>query len=1339
MVCRAALAMNTMRVLRQTAIWLVLAVECAQAQVTVADKFSSSVNYITNGVAGTIWDGVYLGSGSIANATGTDGVAPGTVSVADANITAAGTLSVTSLNTDWENAADDGFLLFKVITGDFDMSVLVVTPFNSNAYNLAGLMVRAFGEGGAPNPNNAENSFLWARFNEFGIANMLKNNVNGVKTDTGEGAYPNTNYWLRITRAGNNFTLFQRGPSTAAWTNVATLSRADLAGLPLEVGIEQAVFAGGASLPARFANFSLTVSNQTAGTTPTADADLLIATNADGGATLSWLPGSGSGSVVVMWTGNAAIQEAPANGTVYTGSANYGSGSSFPAMSYYVVYSGAGTNVTVYNLTGGTTYHAAAFSYSGSGRSLTYTHAAATGSVTMPLRSISEAVVLSNADVYVNFTANPGQWYWLQYSDSLRPANWQNVGSLPTIATNFLMTLVHQGGAGANERFYRLTQLEPEFGVQTDDGAITSLVRNDDVTNTQYLSGSLGALTLNYGVNGVNWSTATTSPLSGATAAYSTSPDGTIHKANYQMTTGLNGPLVMESDFAMQQSYFTWTLGFTNLGASPVIVGDIAVQFPMNTASPQFTSSVFKHSVISGNGSFIFWMRNNSVGPYLLMTPDSGTPFEYWDSLGNSGSGYEAYIHSAVSGPLAEEQYPTVTNSNARWRLPNTSLTLPAGASTNYTLKFQWVNDYDGVRQALINEGKVDVHVVPGMTLPTNLFALIALNTTQQITSITAEFPDATQLQSAGANGPYQLYKVQFSQLGENMLTINYGIGQTMYLEFCVTESIETLFKKRASFLVSHQQWAGVTNWFDGLFADWNENDQVQNSPINYDTISGFVIYEVASDDAGESRPAYMGEKESVYPVQSEVSALDLYITNFVWPPGPTGGMQRKTNETYPYGVYGIDNWYELRQSDTLSLGRTYDYPHLVDMWLSMYKVTRYNPQITTAWAATNYLEAAWGTAMALYTVAGAGPSTPGLMSEVVFPDLLDALHTEGMTNQEAQLRPYWESKVAFYATGNPNLFGSEYGFDSTGFEATEAFAKYAITHAGSDATMGSANRSLFLQETKNFMFTEVTANMFDRGFLETAYYHYGSDFRAGGSDNYCLSYMTQMGGWGLLDYALNYATNFPDYLRLGYGSFLAGWAVMNTGTPASDYGFWYHGSNNDGACGGGYEPQAYIETWLGQPTHRGPWYYSSEQNLGFCGAVRSAATVLADDPIFGRFCFGGAMQTNGNMTQIVPLDGIRRRFHALLTNGVAHLELQNDRFAETAPIVMQDDFSQISFQIESDNPAAHSVTLLLTMPIGGNYTINGANPVNLTAGQQAAISLSMPGGSTPQAFVISN
>jgi len=45
-------------------------------------------------------------------------------------------------------------------------------------------------------------------------------------------------------------------------------------------------------------------------------------------------------------------------------------------------------------------------------------------------------------------------------------------------------------------------------------------------------------------------------------------------------------------------------------------------------------------------------------------------------------------------------------------------------------------------------------------------------------------------------------------------------------------------------------------------------------------------------------------------------------------------------------------------------------------------------------------------------------------------------------------------------------------------------------------------------------------------------------------------------------------------------------------------------------------------------------------------------ATILADDPIFVRFCCGGAWQQAGGTNQVVPLDGVRRRFHAVLNTG---------------------------------------------------------------------------------------
>ena len=181
------------------------------------------------------------------------------------------------------------------------------------------------------------------------------------------------------------------------------------------------------------------------------------------------------------------------------------------------------------------------------------------------------------------------------------------------------------------------------------------------------------------------------------------------------------------------------------------------------------------------------------------------------------------------------------------------------------------------------------------MTLPTNLTARIALRTTQTINSIAAEFPATTQVTylgstNVGKNGTYQLYQVQFSKLGENELTIQYGAGKTTYLEFFVTEPVETLIKKRASFLVNTVQINDASKWYNSLYADLNLNDGVRVTPDNHDTLGNyFQVYEIASDDAGESRPAFMAEKLAAYPVQSEVTSLDNYIQHFVW-----GGLQRE-------------------------------------------------------------------------------------------------------------------------------------------------------------------------------------------------------------------------------------------------------------------------------------------------------------------------------------------------------------------------------------------------------------------------------------------------------------
>jgi len=879
-----------------------------------------------------------------------------------------------------------------------------------------------------------------------------------------------------------------------------------------------------------------------------------------------------------------------------------------------------------------------------------------------------------------------------------------------------------------------------QFELKIQAGAIVSLRHTYDQFDTEYITPGrrLGDAVITLRSPGGSWESVNTADLV-PTRMDATSPDGTSYRANYLITNSAGNALAVEMRFTIQEQAIFWTVTLHNAGNQPLEIGDLAFPFPMNSLFRRgrpATASVLKHSFISGHGSFMFWMRPNSVGPYLTMTLDDNTKLEYWDAQRRE---FRAYIFSAAAGAIAREH-------GTRWRQPNTSLALApqgkSGDTQSYGFKFQWARDYDGVRQILVNEGKVDVQVVPGMTMPTDLFAEIALRTKQHITSVEAEFPNATRVTPIGRKGNTHLYRVQFSKLGENELTVRYGKGRHLYLEFFVTEPLETLFQKRAAFIADHQV-RDTNKWYNGLFCEWNMEDHVQLTPDNHDRLHGFRIYAITCDDAGLGHPAYLAAENAEYPVQSQVTALDFYIQHFVW-----GGLQRTTNETYAYGIYGIPDWKTNRDSrdpgrnGQLHLYRVYDYPHVILMYFSMYRIAKDHPEIKTAMSAKDYLLRAYGTAQAMYTVPhevwnGWSAYETGFYNELVIVDLIHELEVNGLNDEAETLRQFWTRKVRYFVNDNPDLFGSEYPFDSTGFESTEALANYAMRHADKP---GETNSGIPLANAEKFLNTQIAANIFCRGWLEPAYYYLGSDYRAGAGNAFTLSYMSQMGGWAILDYALNFATNPCPYLRLGYASSLSSWASLNSGTPESNYGYWYPGRANDGGAGGGFEPAPYGTTWLDQPHHRGAWYYACEMDLGYSGALRAAATILADDPIFGRFCYGGDFRERHGLIEIVPKDGVRRRFHALLNQKWIHFVSDTDRFPSDQPIVLKEDLSEMRFQLESDNPAPHVARIHFSAP-AGKYIIRDAHGVTaevlLSNGQETIFDLPMRSAAHSPAFTI--
>lgn len=135
------------------------------------------------------------------------------------------------------------------------------------------------------------------------------------------------------------------------------------------------------------------------------------------------------------------------------------------------------------------------------------------------------------------------------------------------------------------------------------------------------------------------------------------------------------------------------------------------------------------------------------------------------------------------------------------------------------------------------------------------------------------------------------------------------------------------------------------------------------------------------------------------------------------------------------------------------------------------------------------------------------------------------------------------------------------------------------------------------------------------------------------------------------------------------------------------------------------------------------------------------AATVIADDPIFGRFCYGGDWQQTTNLLHITPKDGVRQRFHAMLNSGQVSLQLANDHFSTTVPLQVREDFARLEFVVTTPNPGAHTATLHLAVSVPGTYTVTDSSGViatlNLTAGTSVTIALPFGAGVGQKTFII--
>jgi hypothetical protein len=867
-----------------------------------------------------------------------------------------------------------------------------------------------------------------------------------------------------------------------------------------------------------------------------------------------------------------------------------------------------------------------------------------------------------------------------------------------------------------------------DFVITYDGSGVTGLAHARDPYGAQILAaGQRLAPWIKYRVPDGDWFDA----FRGETRLTALPEAGTLSYVDDVNGTVLN----TTQTFSTNGKTLDWTIEVSTRMPLPVTLGDFGAVIPWRAPGGENPEAIFekswtKHHFIAGDGSFIYFVRPNGEPPYLVVTVLPGTRLESYASEGRGV--YRALVHSGMTAGA---------ETRGTWRQPQTMKNLgPVGASDGRTkigFRFQWAGSYDEIREILYREGLFDIRIVPGMTVPEDLPAKIALRTKAKIEALEPEFPDRTKITDLGEKTPgTRLFQIEFRRLGENLISIRHDGGRRTILEFFVTEPLETLIKKRSAFIVSRQQHRDPVKWYDGLFSVYDMRAKRLRGPDDTDGFDFWWGYVLACDDPALSKAPFVASKNVHFPVREEISAVEYYLEHFVW-----GKLQRTDKETpYPYGIHGVPNWRDARDPllrakssnsnlDKMKIWRSYDYPHLVMLYYHMYEIAKKYPATVKYLDAAGYLERAYQTARAYFiypyeVLPWYETYKWGCYNELLIPILVDTLESEGYPEKAAGLRSEWEKKVKYFVYDDKYPFRSEYAIDRTAFESSYALAKYGATHdipPDENSWFDKAKQvwrshpSVKREDSRAFMDRQLWAGLAVRGWLESAYYLLGADFTAS-SDTGSLSYMAAMGGWGILDYGLNFAARPFDWIQLGYASYLSSWALMTTGRPETNYGFWFPGKENDGASGWQFMTAKWGRAWIRKEVPRGAWPYDGEIDLGYGAGLRMAAVVLANDPVFDWFAYGGSLTEEKETLAVIPRDGLRQRFSAVLETPISRIEsprsgtagavlrkfkveLDRDGFAADRAIVTDRGLRKIVFILENRTGDVHRTGLRLSAP----------------------------------------
>jgi hypothetical protein len=512
---------------------------------------------------------------------------------------------------------------------------------------------------------------------------------------------------------------------------------------------------------------------------------------------------------------------------------------------------------------------------------------------------------------------------------------------------------------------------------------------------------------------------------------------------------------------------------------------------------------------------------------------------------------------------------------------------------------------------------------IPGYVLPMDLEGRLFLNYGRKVTALAVDPQGAiTFRQDKATRNGWKAYTLRGKRWGRARLTVTYDDNSKQSISYYVIKPPIQAVADMGNFLMTRQ-------WFE------DANDPFKRSPsvMSYDREAGKIVTQDSrvwiaglGDEGGSGSWLAAVMKQFGQPKREEIAKYEQFIDKVLWgglqyKDGPNKFGVRKSLFFYsPQDVPGFQydpslnwtSWTSWKKSDAESIGRGYNYPHVVAAYWSLYRIARNHAGLVTNHSWDWYLEQAYQTTKFMF---GRNPNGRrrvgyvelGLMEGDIILALLKDLKREGWTEKATDVESLMKERSDRWAR-EAYPFGSEMAWDSTGQEEVYAWCKY---FGFDDKALVSLNSIIgYMPTVPHWGYNGNARRYWDFLYggklrrIERQLHHYGSGLNA-------------------IPVLSHYREHPEDHylLRIGYGGTMG--ALTNI--------------DQEGFASAAFHSFPSTLEWDA---------YTGDYGPNFFGHAFNTATYLINHPEFGRQSFGGNVKVNGDWVVVQPLDSFRIRVY---------------------------------------------------------------------------------------------